>query len=173
MKKTVLVYGLLAGFISTIGYLISIFYEEIDMNTGMMIGYASMLAAFSLIFVATVNYRKQHGGTIGFGKAFQIGLYISLIASTIYVLIWLYCLYNVYPDFAQHYAEAYLEGLKSSGKTAAEIAAETASMDEMVANYKKLWYVIPTTYAEILPIGLIASVISAAILKRKPNINLQ
>ncbi|MGQ2984594.1 DUF4199 domain-containing protein [Flavobacterium sp.] len=170
MKKLVLTYGLLGGGISVIGYLITMVTGAPHNDFAMLIGFASMLAAFSLIFVATVKYRKEHEDTVSFGNAFLIGLYISLIASTIYVLVWLYYLYNVYPDFAPKYAAEYLEGLKAAGKSADVIKAETAKMNELITNYKKPWFVIGMTYTEILPIGIIVSLISAAILKRKPKL---
>lgn len=170
MKKTVLIYGLLAGCISIIGYLITFATGHMDMDMGMVIGFASMLLAFSLIFVATVQYRKNHGGAVSFSQAFQIGLYISLIASTIYVGVWLYNLHNFYPDFAEKFSAQYLAGLKADGAPAKEIAEATAEMKEFVVNYQKPWYVIATAYMEILPIGLIVSAISALILKHKPKL---
>ncbi len=170
MKKLVLTYGLLGGGISVIGYLITMLTGGAHDETAMVIGFASMLVAFSLIFVATVKYRNTHGGVVSFGNAFLIGLYIALIASTIYVLVWLYYLYNVYPDFAPKYAAQYLESLKESGATQDVITTETAKMEEFITDYKKPWYVIVMTYTEILPIGLIVSLISAAILQRKPKL---
>lgn len=170
MKKIVLTYGLIGGGISVMGYLITMLTGHTDMEMGMILGFASMLLAFSLIFVATVKYRTAHGGAVSFGNAFQIGLYISLIASTIYVLVWLYYLYNVYPDFAPKYAAQYIEGLKAAGAGKQEIAEQSAKMGEFVENYKKPWYVIAITYTEILPLGLIVSLISALILKRKPKL---
>ncbi|WP_294818257.1 DUF4199 domain-containing protein [uncultured Flavobacterium sp.] len=169
MKKIVLTYGLLGGGISVIGYLITMFTGAPHNEFAMLIGFASMLAAFSLIFVATVKYRKQHDGAINFGNAFLIGLYISLIASTIYVLVWLYYLYNVYPDFAPKYAAQYLEGLKAAGVPQEKVAAEAVKMNQFISDYKKPWYVIAMTYTEILPIGIIVSLISAAILRRRPK----
>lgn len=167
MKKIVLTYGLIAGGISVIGYLFTFISGGLHNEQAMLIGFASMLLAFSLIFVATVQYRKSQGGAVSFRDAFLIGIYISLIASTVYVLVWLYNLYNVYPDFAKTYAAEYLKGLKTSGASAEKIAAATAEMDQFVADYKKPWYVIVWTYIEILPIGIMVSVISALILMRK------
>ncbi len=59
-------------------------------ETSMLIGYASMLIAFSLVYVGIRNYRnKYNGGVISFGKAFKIGILIVLIASTLYVIAWM------------------------------------------------------------------------------------
>jgi len=169
MKKIVLTYGLISGAVSVIGYLITFISGSVHNETAMLIGFTSMLLAFSLIFVATVKYRKQNGGTVTFSRAFMIGLYISLIASTVYVLVWLYNLYNVYPDFAEKFAAQYLAGLKADGAPAEKIAAETTKMNQFIIDYKQPWYVVVMTYTEILPIGIVVSLLSAAILKRKPE----
>jgi hypothetical protein len=66
----------------------------------MLIGYASMLIAFSLVFVGIRNYRdKFNEGVISFGKAFKIGIMIVLIASTMYVVAWLIDYFFFIPDF--------------------------------------------------------------------------
>ena len=49
----------------------------------------------------------------------------------------------------------------------AEIAAEKANMDNWMEKYKNPLYRIPMTLMEIFPLGLIVSVISALMLKRK------
>jgi len=105
MKKLIWTYGLIGGFISTIGYLIMAGSGEITaeaMQNGMIYGFTSMIIAFSLVFIAIKTYRDKHnGGTITFGNAFKMGLYMALITSTIYVLVWLIAYYNFYPDFAE------------------------------------------------------------------------
>jgi len=173
MKKTVLIYGLLGGGISVIGYLITMITGARHDGFAMLIGFASMILAFSLIFVATSSYRKTHGEAATFGRSFLIGLYITLIASTVYVLVWLYYLYNVYPNFASDYAAGQLEDLKASGAGATEIAEQTAKLDEFIINYKKPWFIIAMTYTEILPVGLIFSLISAAAFRYRLKQNLK
>lgn len=163
MKKIVLIYGLIAGVISSIGYLVMIGNEKIDFENGMIYGFASMFLAFSLIFVATNQYRKQNGGLITFPKAFLIGLYISLIASSMYVLIWLIVYYNFHPDFMDKYAACSLDQLKASNLSQAEVAKQTAKILEMKENYKNPLYIILYTYAEILPLSLIVTLISSGV----------
>ena len=99
MKKNVLVFGLIAGLVVSVFMGASMIYmnNNSDASHGtssIVVGYLSMLIAFSLIFVAVKNYRdKQNGGVISFGKAFKMGLLISLIASTMYVIMWAF-VYN-------------------------------------------------------------------------------
>jgi hypothetical protein len=75
------------------------------------------------------NYRdKYNEGVIGFGKAFMIGLYIVLITSTVYVIIWLIEFYNFYPDFMTKYVAHVLRDAKAHGATDAELKQQAASM---------------------------------------------
>lgn len=163
MKKIVLLYGLLAGIISSLGFVIMSADKEINFDNGMIYGFSSMILAFALIFVATIQYRKQNGGSITFAKAFLIGLYISLIASSMYVIIWLITYYNFHPDFMEKYTACVLDQLKAEGASQAVIESKTVEMQKMSENYKNPLFIILYTYAEILPLSLIVSLISAGI----------
>ncbi|WP_330444074.1 DUF4199 domain-containing protein [Flavobacterium sp. C4GT6] len=170
MTKTILTYGLIGGVISTIGYIITILTGHENMTNAMIIGFASMFIAFSLIFVAIKSYRdKQAGGVISFGNAFKMSVLMSLITSSIYVIVWLIALYNFFPDFAQQYGDKIVEQMREAGKTAEQINAQIAENAILVENYKNPIMVILYTYMEILPIGLLFSLLAAAILKKKPQ----
>lgn len=173
MKKNILIYGLIAGAIVSSVMLFSMNYlshcnGNIDYDSSMFIGYASMLIAFSFVFVGTRNYRdKYNQGVIGFGKAFKIGVLITLIASTVYVISWLICYFFFIPDFMEKYAAHSLEQLKASGASPAEINKQTEEMASFAKMYKNPFFNALVTYAEILPVGLIVAVISSLVLKRK------
>jgi Protein of unknown function (DUF4199) len=170
MKKIVIVNGLIAGAITAGMFLITmgLYHKEGNFDGGMWFGYASMLLAFSLIFVAIIRYRdKYNNGAISFGKAFRIGLYITLIASTIYVVTWLIDYYVFIPDFAEKYAASMIDKLKAGGASVAEIAKHTKEMNSFKEMYKNPLFVILFTYIEILPVGLLLSLIASLILKRK------
>ncbi len=170
MKKIVLVSGLIGGLIVAAMLVITtgIYHASGNFEGGMLIGYASMIIAFSLIFVGIKNYRdKYNGGIISFGKAFRIGLYITLIASSIYVITWLIDYYFFIPDFGEKYAEQMLGKLKASGASEAEIAIKTNELASFSAMYKNPFFNALMTYMEILPVGLLVTIISSVILKRK------
>ncbi len=170
MKKIVIVNGIIAGLIVAAMLMITMgfYHNQGNFDGGMWIGYASMLLAFSLIFVAIIRFRdKYNNGIISFGKAFRIGLYITLIASTIYVVAWLIDYYVFIPDFADKYAAHMLEKLESSGASATEIASTSKQMDNFKEMYKNPALVVLFTYIEILPVGLLLSLIAALVLKRK------
>ena len=173
MKKNIIIYGLIAGIVVSVLMLASVNYlsyceGNVDYNTSMLIGYASMLLAFSLVFVGIRNYRdKYNGGVISFGKAFKIGTVMVLIASTIYVIAWLIDYYFFIPDFMEKYATHTLNELKASGASQVEIDKQTKEMATMVTMLKNPFFNAMMTYVEILPVGLIVTLISSLILKRK------
>lgn len=169
MKKTVLVYGAIAGLIvaGMMAFSTGYFCARGDFEGGMIYGYTAMIIAFSMIFVGIKSYRdKYHGGLIRFGTAFKTGFFISLVASTIYVLGWLIVYYFFIPDFMDKYAAAMVSRAQAAGASAPELASETAKMAQMKEWYKNPLFVILMTYVEILPVGVIVALISALVLKR-------
>lgn len=167
MIKNNIIYGLIAGVIVSIPMLF-VTSNSIDFEKGMLIGYASMLIAFSLVFVGIRNYREYYSnGTISFGKAFKIGSIIVLIASTLYVITWLINYFYFIPDFAEKYAEHLITTLKENGATQIEIDKQIDEMASFTKMYKNPFINAMITYTEILPVGLIVTLISAFILKRK------
>jgi len=173
MRKNIVIYGLTAGTLISIFMLASMNYisyceGNIDYETSMLIGYASMLVAFSLVYVGIRNFRdKYNGGVISFGKAFKIGILMVLIASTMYVVAWLIDCFFFIPDFGEKYAAKMLDDLKASGASQSEIDKETTKMANFVTMYKSPFFNAMMTYLEILPVGLIVTLISSLILKRK------
>jgi hypothetical protein len=62
-----------------------------------------------------------------------------------------------------------LADLKASGASQAEIDKQTKEMANFTEMYKNPLFNALMTYAEILPVGLIVTLISSLILKRKNN----
>lgn len=171
MKKIIVTYGLIAGAITAafMAYTAYAMSKNPDFEYGMYIGYAGMLVALSFVFIGVKKYRDtKNGGFITFGKALKTGALISLIASTIYVCVWLIEYYCLYPDFMEKYTAHTLEKMDKAAMTAAEIKAKTDEMNMYKEMYKNPLWVIAFTYMEILvPIGILVPIISALILKKK------
>jgi hypothetical protein len=173
MKKNILVYGLVSGIIVSVIMLFTTNYishceGNVDFGTSMVIGYASMLLSFSMVYVGIRNYRnKYNGGVISFGKAFKVGIMIVLIASTIYVISWLIAYFFFIPDFMEKYSAYELNKLRASGVSEIEIENEAKEMADFARMYKNPFFNAMMTYVEILPVGLIVTLISSLILKRK------
>jgi hypothetical protein len=173
MKKTILRYGLFGGLIVAAVLIGGTLYCY---NTGkfegsMIVGYASMVLAFSFIFVAVKNLRdKNYGGSISFGKALKAALLVTLVTSTIYVVVWLFCYYLFVPDFMEQYSSYMLKKMAEKGGSAAEIAKQKEQISMYASWYKNPVLIALLTYMEILPVGIIVSLLAALLLKRKKTI---
>ena len=173
MRKNIIIYGLIAGIIVSVLMLFTVnnlshCEGNVDFERSLLIGYASMLIAFSLVFVGIRNFRnKYNGGVISFGKAFKIGMMMVLVASTIYVIAWLIDYFYFIPDFMEKYSAHTLEQLKASGTSQAEIDKQAKEMADFAVMYKNPFFNAMMTYIEVLPVGLVVTLISALILKRK------
>ena len=167
MKKNIIVYGLIAGIVVSILMLISI-NSITDYDKSLFVGYASMLIAFSLVFVGIRNYRdKYNDGVVSFGKAFKIGIMIVVIASTMYAVVWLIAYFYFVPDYLETYSAKMIDKLKAGGASQMEIDSKAKEMESFARMYKNPFFNALMTYVEILPVGLIVTLISSLILKRK------
>lgn len=170
MKKIVFTCGIIGGLVSVSWYIFSeqVFKLNMGMNERLFFGYASMMLAFSLIFVGVKNFRDNYsGGVISFGKAIKVALLITAVASTIYVVVWLIDYYIFIPDFFGEYAASTLAGLKASHASQARIDKEMAELANYAKMYRNPFFNALMTYAEIVPVGLVISLIAALILKNK------
>jgi hypothetical protein len=169
MKRVVLVYGLIAGVV--LGTLMTVSIDlcangTLGFDKGEVIGYTAMFLAYLLIFFAIRKYRDEYG-SISFGRAVAVGLLITLISSVMYAATWEVLYYKFTPDFADKMTAAYIGQMQKQGKPAAEIEAKRVEMAQM----KRLMD-NPVTNAAIaiiepLPVGVLATLISAAILRRR------
>lgn len=172
MKKNIFIFGIIAGLVvaSLMVFAMATSVQEANFDNAELIGYASMLVAFSMIFVGIKNFRdKYNNGMISFGQAFKLGFFIALVASTIYVIVWLIDYYVFLPDFADRYTAYLLKDLHEKGASIAEIESKTKEMARFKELYKNPLFVILMTYVEILPLGTVIAAISALILKKKPK----
>jgi hypothetical protein len=175
MKKNSLVFGTISGviistFMGVSMAIMSCGSGNMDGGNGsMIIGFAAMAVAFSFIFVGIKNYRdKQNGGTITFVKGFLLGLMISLIASTLYVITWGIEFHFFIPDFIDKYSAMQVKQLQESGLSSVKLDEAIKSIETANYNYKNNpFFFAMYTYMEILPIGILITLISALILKRK------
>jgi hypothetical protein len=165
MKRTILVFGLISG--GLVGLFLAI-STMINFKGGAWFGYTTMVIALSLVYVGVRNFRdKFNDGVITFGKALRIALGITLIASTIYVLVWLVEFYFFIPDFMDKYAAALDKEARASGLSPAALQKKLDYIESMRIAYRNPIMVILYTYLEIVPVGIIISLLTALLLKRK------
>lgn len=175
MKKTVLKYGLIGGAIMA-AWTAVVFPLAVKLR-GMggvafsqVVGYSAMVLAFVAIFMGVRSYRENvGGGAITFGRAFKVGILIALIASTCYVVGWEIAYWGFLPDFGDKYAAMTLEKMRADGEPAEKIAAMEKQMAQFTEWYKNPILNVLITFTEVFPVGLLVALVSAAILRKKPD----
>jgi hypothetical protein len=105
------------------------------------------------------------GGVIRFWPAFGIGLGISAVAGLIYCLAWEAALAVSGSDFAGDYARTMIDQQRAAGMSGEKLARYAAEMERFRVQYANPLFRVPVTFSEIFPVGLIVSLIAAALLR--------
>ena len=169
MKKTVLTFGVISGLISAVTMLATIpFMHKISEDKGLIIGYTTMVLAGLLVFFGIRSYRDSvSGGKLTFGRAFAVGILISLLSNCFYVATWEVAYFKFMPDFAEKYAAQMVEHAKASGASEEKIEKTKREAENFARNYHKPLYNISMTFLEPFPVFLVITLLSAAILRKK------
>lgn len=168
MFRTILIYGLIGGLIVGAPMLVEmVLWSGGPMREGgLVLGYTTMIVALSTVFLGVKHHRdKARGGVIKFLPALLVGLGISVVAGVIYVAAWDLSLALTHWDFMADYTRDQIAAQKAKGVSAAELEAFTTQMNQMAASYKQPLYRWAVTFAEIFPVGVLVSLISAALLR--------
>lgn len=169
MKRIVLVFGLIAGAVmSVIMIATTVFADQIGFGSGWIVGYTSMVLAFLMVYFGVRTYRDTvGGGAVSFGKGFLVGLCIMLVASACYVATWEVIYHEFFPDFSAKYSAHEIERVRASGATPAQVEAKTRDMAKFEEMYQNPLYNIALTFLEPLPVGLLFTLASAWMLRRR------
>lgn len=168
MLRTIFIYGVIAGVV--VGVPLSILTLTMSghamMHYGMLIGYLTMLIALSAVFLGVKRHRDvELGGVIKFWPALALGLGISFVAGVIYVIAWEVSCALAHADFAGSYARAMIAEQEAKGVSGAALARFKAEMEQFKVQYANPFYRWPMTFAEIFPVGVIVSLVSAGLLR--------
>lgn len=168
MKRIVLTFGLLSGgFASLMMFLTMPFVERIGFDRGVFVGYTLIVSAMLFVYFGVRSYRDNVlGGRMTFGSGFKAGLLISLISSACYVVAWLILLYGFMPDFPDKYAAYLVERARAAGGSQAEIDTAIKQADEARRMLASPLINAEVAFIEAFPVGLLVTLISAAVLKR-------
>ena len=166
MLRIILTHGLVAGLVTIAGIIGTILWNGDAPHSNVWLGYLIMLVALSAILVGIKQYRDQTlGGVIGFWRAVQVGLGIAVIAGLAYVLIWEVYLALTHYTFMERYVATTLEARRAAGVTGAAYDKLAREMQGMVEMYRNPLLRMPMTFAEIFPVGLLVTLVSAALLR--------
>ena len=169
MKRTVLTFGVLSGLVSTLMMFITVlFIDQIGWDNGVVVGYTAIVLSLLFVYFGIRSYRdNQLGGKITFGRAFGVGILITLLSCLFYVISWEIEYATLFSDFADKYAAHAMEQARASGADQATMAAKAAEMADMQKVMDNPLVRPLFIFIEPFPVGLVVTLISAAVLRRK------
>ncbi|MGA9182924.1 MAG: DUF4199 domain-containing protein, partial [Candidatus Acidiferrales bacterium] len=93
---------------------------------------------------------------------------ITLISCLFYVATWEIVYFNFLPrDFMDKYGTQTIEKLKASGASPAVVEAKTEQLKKFKEQYEDPLFNSLMTFIEPFPIGLVITLFSAAVLRKK------
>ena len=169
MKKVVLTFGFLSGGLSALMMFGTLpFIDSIGFDHGLIVGYTAIVISFLFVYFGIRSYRDNvNGGRIGFGRGVGVGLLITLISCACYVAAWQVLSHTFMSDFMEKYTAHVIGQVRASGATEAEVQAKAKEMADFGELYKNPLINIGLTLVEPLPVGLLITLVSAAVLRRK------
>jgi len=169
MKKIVLTFGVLSGLVSTALMWATLpFLEKIGFDKGLIVGYTGIVLSLLFVYFGVRSYRDNKlGGRIAFGRAFGVGLLITLISCVFYVISWQVLSRNFMPDFADQYGARVIADARKAGASEADLAKTTAEMADMKKMMNDPILGSAMVFIEPFPVGLLVTLISAGVLRKK------
>lgn len=171
MRRVVLTYGLIGGAMLAVTMLLTIpFQDRIGFDRGVIVGYTTMVLAFLMVYGGVRSYRDTvAGGAVTFGQAFAVGALISAVITACYVVTWEVMFYLLMPDFMEKYAAFALEKARQGGASEADVARQARELADFSAQYRNPLVNLAFTVLEPLPVALVGTLVSAALLGRKKS----
>jgi Protein of unknown function (DUF4199) len=170
MKNIVLRFGLLSGALSALLMMVTAYQIKKNgiMTGGEIYGYVGMVLSMLFVYLGVRVYRdRERHGSITFAEAFKVGGLIALISCICYVITWLFVSEYLIPDFMDKYIAYALDKMRADGAAEADIQKAGVDMEKYKVMYQNPIYRAGLTFIEPLPVALLMSLISAAILRKK------
>ena len=175
MKKTVWKFGLMSGVLLSAMMAATIpFQDNASLDHSLLLGYATMVLSFLLIYFGVRSYRDNVGrGTVGFGRALAVGSLIGVIASVCYVATWEVMYFKFMPEFMTKYGAHELEKARAAGASEAALAQKKVELDKFEKMYQNPAINAAFTILEPLPVALVVALVSAGVLSRRKRADLE
>ncbi|MCO7225607.1 DUF4199 domain-containing protein [Pleionea sp. CnH1-48] len=171
MKSTILKYGLLSGGVMILIFSISFALMKPapeNYRIGEIIGYSTMILSMLVIYIACNEYRlQQPGQSVTFGQVFRLGIAISAIAGTMFgIFNWVY-VEIFHPEFMEEYYSYFVESVKNSGASEAEIAETLKRLESEKEMFSSPAVQFFTMFITVFMIGAIVTLVTSFIQSKK------
>ena len=173
MKRTVPTFGLIGGGIAALMMFAAIpVVSRVSYGYLTVLGYTIFVASFLMVFFGIRSYRdKVGGGTITFGRAFKVGILITLVSCAIYIVSWDIILQRFLPTFFDDYLNHMVEEMRAAGATEDALNLQMQENEQFRGWFKNPLIRYTMSFIEAFPVGLLMTVISSMVLKRTATVS--
>jgi hypothetical protein len=170
MKKTILRYGIISGIFLLVFFQVTHeFFKNYDYSVKEIFGYGSIVLATVFVFIGIKYFRdKINNGWLSFGQGMKLGVLITLFPAVLFGIWTLIFTYYLEPDYYDKYFSAQTEQLRKS-LPADEFAVKVKEMESFKELSANPAFAFGLMFITVFLIGLIITIISTFILKRKPK----
>ena len=169
MKKRILTFGLISTVALAAMYvLMCLARQNGNSEISEILVYAGVVVLFTMVFVWIKSYRDNAlGGFITFGKAFKVGILMSLASSLCYAIMWMILFNSIFKGFMEQHSVALMEKLKASGASVEEIAAKKEEMLKQAKLYGNPSSRVAIIFIQGFPVEAIMTLVASFVLKKK------
>lgn len=167
MKKPVLLFGLVsaavavAGMAATTPLILARDHARSD-----LLGYSAMVLSALLVFFGIRWFRDRQEGPVGFGRAFAVGLLITLVSALVQVAAFQLLYFKLVPGFGDAFVACMIDRAEDAGEPPAKVEQVRQTATTLKRLYDAPLTNAALTFASPLPIGVVASALSALFLRR-------
>lgn len=170
MKDVIMKYGLAAALVMSALVVVPFWLgDPSNVTEGLglkeVLGYATMVVAMSLVFFAIREYRGAVD-RLTFARGFAVGAGVSLVAALGFGLatVALYA-FLMSPEQIDTFMRAYVEQAAGAGPEAVAGALQQYEANRHL--WQNPWFQGLVMFGTVLPIGLVATTISALVLRSR------
>src|SRR5262249_25551001 len=121
-----------------------------------------------LIFFGVRSYRENAGGgRLTFGRGFTVGILINLISCACHVATFEILYFKLVPTLGAKIAVCMVQRAKDSGADRKKVDATAKLAETLRKLYDRPATNAALSFAESFPVGLVMTVVSAAVLRKK------
>ena len=166
MRRIIWIAGLASGILIGSNFFLSENLSGPNYDSMELRGYLSMFIIFALSLFLGVRQvdKSKYDGHIKFSQAFVASLYIVLIASIVYTLMWEIYFQNNGDAFVDGFIDNVEKTLRNSDLDADTIESRLAAQSQVMESYRESLMVrFSLTMTEIFPIGLLMSLLNGGL----------